>query len=137
MILHFYMILSSLRETFKLYCVIKYSLDQILILKKYTVCWEQELGEQFHFVGCKSNIALLKRQSDCNSKFGLKYKKLMIEQILSNNILCLQEVEVENGFDLSLLNLNIPHCPHSLKHFILSWLKFAVHVISLLGKSMP
>ena len=43
-----------------------------------------------------------------NLCLGLKFKKQMVEQILLENtidILCLQEVEVENGFDLDLLSL--------------------------------
>ena len=43
-----------------------------------------------------------------NLCLGLKFKKQMVEQILLENtidIFCLQEVEVENGFDLDLLSL--------------------------------
>ena len=43
-----------------------------------------------------------------NLCLGLKFKKQMVEQILSVNninILCMQEVEIENGFDTNLLSM--------------------------------
>ena len=43
-----------------------------------------------------------------NLCLGLKFKKLMVEQILNEHdidIFCMQEVEVENGYDVNLLNL--------------------------------
>ena len=44
-----------------------------------------------------------------NLCLGLKYKKLMVEQILISNkvdILCLQEVEFANGFGENSLGIN-------------------------------
>ena len=43
-----------------------------------------------------------------NLCLGLKYKKLMVEQIINSNkidILCLQEVELEFGFSENLLSI--------------------------------
>ena len=44
-----------------------------------------------------------------NLCLGLKFKKLLIEQILNTNevkILCLQEVDIESSFDHRPLNIN-------------------------------
>ena len=43
-----------------------------------------------------------------NLCLGLKFKKLMVEQILNEHnidIFCMQEVEVENSYDMNLLKL--------------------------------
>ena len=59
-------------------------------------------------MGINYNIEKDIKIATLNLCLGLKFKKLMVEQILNEHnqdIFCMQEVEVENGYDVNLLNL--------------------------------